>query len=119
MLESERVIEISNRMRSLPEHIPRKMRILSCTICGKSDDSVRRRRCTGGDALCQICRTLPTEQLMSEALLRKRAPWLDASLYPTPIGTTINCKHPAFHRQRMYRWSDVAARCVELHLEIP
>ena len=56
---------------------------------------------------------------MSEAAVRARAPQLSPSLYPLPVGTVVNCANPAFRRQRVYMWGDVALRCAQLNLELP
>lgn len=90
-----------------------------CAVCGDRGAHIKKRRCTYSAPLCNRCRALPEHRVMSKAFLRKNVPWLPAKFYPRPVGYTVNCRHPAFHQQAMYLWGDVAARCVDLGLEIP
>ena len=88
---------------------------MSCEGCGAA--GARRRHC--GGRLCAVCRGAPEHRVISEALLRKAVPWLPSESYPEPIGSAVNCRHPAFRRQRMYLWGDVALRCLELGVQLP
>jgi hypothetical protein len=120
--DGARLITLEGDARGLPrrrEIPPRPAKALICRGCGISAHHVRRRICTGGEALCPACRSSPVHRVMSEALLRARAPWLDAIYFPCPVGYAVNCKHPAFRSQRMYLWSEVAERCVALGLDVP
>lgn len=90
---------------------------LACSGCGAPN--ARRRLCSGGAALCAVCRGSPEHRVVSEAWLGKAAPWLPPAKYPEPVGSVVNCRHPAFKRQRMYAWGDVALRCLELAVPIP
>ena len=122
-IQDDRFIEVNNNLRERPPTKESKdkalSKVLTCVGCGVSSHTVRRRMCTGGEALCQACRGSPSYRVMSETLLRASAPWLDAVYYPDPVGFAVNCKHPAFRPQRMYLWADVAERCVALGVEIP
>jgi len=120
--ETERVFAMRAPAPRQPQRSrPRSKRVLVCEGCGVSGvtGQVRRRLCSGGEALCSSCRGAPEHRLMSESLLRRNAPWLPAEEYPAPVGSTVNCKHPAFRRQRMYAWGDVALRCAVLGLPLP
>jgi len=93
-----------------------------CESCGRAYPEVarvRRRVCTGSQALCDSCRASPEHKIMTEAALRRLAPQLPAHLYPAPLGSVANCVNPAFRRQRVYAWGDVALRCAQLSLPLP
>ena len=90
---------------------------MPCSSCGAL--GAHRRLCSGSAALCLRCRVSPEHKVISEAALRKTAPWLQVNQLPEPVGSCVNCKHPAFRKQRMYLWGDVALRCLELNLPVP
>ena len=114
-----RVIELSQPLRRPQPRVSTKPIMLMCTECGQLSMEVKRRFCTGGHALCPTCRYSPEHKVLSHSYLQKSVPWLEPLFYPEIVGHTVNCKHPAFRPQRMYKWSDVAARCLELGLKIP
>lgn len=95
--------------------------ILICGECGASSkvQKVRRRVCTNDPPLCTICQNSPRYKILSEASVRRAVPDLEREFYPLPAGTVVNCRHPAFRRQRVYYWSDIALRCLELGIDLP
>ena len=115
--EGARHITVKQALRQ-PQETPARC-YPACAQCQKRKSDVRRRQCTGGAPLCSLCRSLPAHKVLSRALLRKSAPWLPEDQYPGPVGHTVNCKHPAFARQHMFLWGDVAQRCADLGLPLP
>uniref|UniRef100_A0A6C0BZQ3 Uncharacterized protein n=1 Tax=viral metagenome TaxID=1070528 RepID=A0A6C0BZQ3_9ZZZZ len=91
-----------------------------CTECGTSNKLavVKSRRCTNSLPLCAACRSSPQYKIMSESHVRRVAPALESKFYPPSAGLAVNCKHPAFARQRIYYWADVAIVCDELGVEM-
>ena len=91
-----------------------------CEECGISDTvrKVRRRKCTNSPPLCSVCLSAPQHKILSETNVRRIAPNLDKLQYPDPVATIVNCIHPAFPRQRVYFWVDIAMRCEELGIDM-
>lgn len=91
-----------------------------CHECGISNriKEVKRRLCTSTPPLCAACRSSPQYKIMSEAMVRRVAPLLEASVYPKTAGIIVNPVHPAFRKQRAYYWADIAMRCEELGIEM-